>query len=218
MLGDYDTMSLADRGSTIAVISEAGVAPDATLVDLVEAIRAIPYGRSSDRTVDGMLREQRGTCSTKHLFLARVLTERFPDTEPVIVHRVYTLDRDRARELFGASVAAAVPDDGLVDVHRYLAITLGGRRVEIDATFSGPAWDGLSSLPLACGAGMDYQAGDDPEAEKQALEELHCNPAIREPFIAALSSTPRHSTLSEARTPRPRPRSPHRSSHSPPSG
>jgi hypothetical protein len=78
-----------------------------------------------------MLREHRGTCSTKHLFLARVLAERFPDTEPVIVHRVYTLDRSRARELFGASVAAAVPDEGRVDVHRYLAITLGGQRVDL---------------------------------------------------------------------------------------
>jgi hypothetical protein len=182
MLGDYDTMSLADRGSTSAVIGDAVGTPDATLVDLVEAVRAIPYGRPSDRTVDGMLREQRGTCSTKHLFLASVLTERFPDTEPVIVHRVYTLDRGHARELFGASVAAAVPDDGLVDVHRYLTVTLGGQRVEIDATFPGPAWDGLSSLPLACGAGMD---------EKRALEERHCDPEIRAPFIAALSSARR---------------------------
>ena len=140
------------------------------------------------------MREHRGTCSTKHLFLARVLAERFPDTEPVIVHRVYTLDRDRAREMFGAvgaAAAAAVPDDGLVDVHRYLAVTLGGQRVEIDATFPGPAWDGLSSLPLACGAGIDYPAGDDPDAEKRALEERHCDPAIREPFIATLSSARR---------------------------
>ncbi len=158
-------MSLADRGSTIAVIGDALGTPDATLVDLVEAVRAIPYGRPSDRTVDGMLCEQRGTCST--------------------------LDRARARELFGAAVAAAVPDDGLLDVHRYLTVTLGGQRVEIDATFPGPAWDGLSSLPLACGAGMDYQAGDDPDAEKRALEERHCDPEIREPFIAALSSARR---------------------------
>ncbi|MGP0102597.1 MAG: hypothetical protein ACLPUT_13390 [Solirubrobacteraceae bacterium] len=175
-----------DRVAT--TIDQAVIAPDATLVDLVEAIRAIPYGRPSERTVDAMLREQRGTCSTKHLFLARTLAERFPDTEPVIVHRVYALDRDRARELFGTAAAAAVPDEGLVDVHRYIAITLGGQRVEIDATFPGPAWDGLSSLPLACGAGTDYPAGDDPDKEKRALEEQHCDPAIREPFIAALSS------------------------------
>jgi hypothetical protein len=134
-----------------------------------------------------MLREHRGTCSTKHLFLARALTERFPETKPRIVHRVHALDHTRARELFGATAAAAVPDDGLVDVHRYLTITLNGKRIEIDATFPGPAWDGRSSLPLACGAGTDVPAGDDPDAEKRALEQQHCDPAIRESFIAALA-------------------------------
>ena len=67
-----------------------------------------------------MLRERRGTCSTKHLFLARTLAERFPETEPLIVHRVYQLDRTRAAELFGTAVAEVVPKDGLVNVHRYL--------------------------------------------------------------------------------------------------
>ena len=116
------------------------------------------------------------------------MAERFSETEPLIVHRVYTLDRARARELFGAAVAETVPASGLIDVHRYLAITLKGQRIEIDATFAGPAWDGRSSLPLACGPGRDYPAGEDPDAEKQALEARHCDPAIREPFIAALTA------------------------------
>jgi hypothetical protein len=134
-----------------------------------------------------MLRERRGTCSTKHLFLAEALAERFPETAPLIVHRVYTLDRARARELFGAIVADTVPEHGLVDVHRYITITLRGRRIVIDATFPGPAWDRQSPLPLPCGPGQDYPAGDDPDAEKRALEEQHCDPTIREPFIAALA-------------------------------
>jgi hypothetical protein len=159
----------------------------ASLVELVEAVRALPYGRPSDRTVAGMLREHRGTCSTKHLFLADVLAERFPETAPMIVHRVYTLDRARARDLFGAAVAERMPDRGLVDVHRYITIALDGQRIEIDATFPGPAWDGRSPLALACGPGQDYPAGDDPDAEKQALEQQHCDPAVREPFIAALA-------------------------------
>ncbi len=162
--------------------------PGSSLAELVEAVRALPYGRPSDRTVAGMLRERRGTCSTKHLFLARMLTERFPETEPLIVHRVYTLDRARARELFGAAVAETVPEDGLVDVHRYITIAMEERRIEIDATFPGPAWDGRSPLPLACGPGQDYPAGEEPDAEKQALQEQHCDPAVREPFIAALAS------------------------------
>jgi hypothetical protein len=54
------------------------------------------------------------------------------------------------------------------------------------ATFPGPEWDGRSALPLACGVGDDHPAGDDPDAEKRALEAEYCEPAVREPFIAAL--------------------------------
>jgi hypothetical protein len=134
-----------------------------------------------------MLRERRGTCSTKHLFLARALVERFPDTDPRIIHRVYRLDRARARELFGIDVANVVPDSGLTDVHRFLTLFLLGRRVELDATFAGEPWDGRSALPPACGPGTDYIAGEDPESEKRALESANCDPAVREPFIAALT-------------------------------
>ena len=181
------TMSQLRDAASIDVLG----CTDCSLFDLIEAVRALPYGRPSDRTVERMLRERRGTCSTKHLFLAQALQERFPETEPLIVHRVYTLDRVRARELFGAEAAEIVPASGLIDVHRYLTITLKGQRIEIDATFAGPAWDGRSSLPLACGPGRDYPAGEDPDAEKRALEARHCDPAIREPFIGALASIER---------------------------
>lgn len=176
--------------STLAGI-DLLLSPATSLTELVEAVRDLPYGRPSDRTVSAMVRERRGTCSTKHLFLAQALRERFPETEPLIVHSVYTLDRARARELFGAAVAEAIPASGLTDVHRYLTITLKGQRIEIDATFPGPAWDGRSSLPFACGPGRNYPAGENPDAEKRALEARHCDPVIREPFIAALESVER---------------------------
>lgn len=163
------------------------ISDSASLIELVEAVRSLDYGRPSDRSVDGMLREGRGTCSTKHLYLARALTERFPETQPQIVHRVYRLDRAKAAALFGSNVAALVPDAGVVDVHRYLRATIGGRRIVIDATFPGPAWDGRSSMTLACGPGRDYPAGEEPDLEKRALEAEHCDPAVREPFIASLS-------------------------------
>jgi catechol 2,3-dioxygenase-like lactoylglutathione lyase family enzyme len=162
---------------------------EASLVALVEAVRALPYGRPGDRTAEGMLRERRGTCSTKHLFLAQRLAERFPETEPLIVHRVYRLDHATAQRRYGEHVAQTVPkDNGLVDVHRYLTIRVDGQRVTIDATFPGPAWDGHSALQLACRPGDDYPAGCDPDAEKQALEAEHCDPAVRERFIAALTT------------------------------
>ena len=134
-----------------------------------------------------MLREGRGTCSTKHLFLAQVLAQRFPEARPRIIHRVYRLDRRRASKMFGDRVAEAVPEEGVVDVHRYLTAEVGGRRIVIDATFPGAPWDGCSPLPLACGPGADHPAGDDPDDEKRRLEAEHCDPALREPLIEALT-------------------------------
>jgi hypothetical protein len=160
----------------------------ASLIALVEAVRKIPYGRPSDRSVEGMLREQRGTCSTKHLYLAQQLAQQFPLARPQIMHRVYRLDRDCAEQLFGTRVAETIPPAGLVDVHRYLRITLDGRTVIIDATFPGEPWDGQSSMPLTCGAGTDIPCVGEADREKRDLEARHCDPAIREPFIAILTA------------------------------
>lgn len=170
-----------------AIADDPLLAPGASLVELVEAVRSLPYGRPSTRTVEGMLNERRGTCSTKHLFLASVLADRFPETQPQIVHRVYRVTRDRAAELFGSRAADTVPKQGVVDVHRYLTILLDGRRITLDATFPGPPWDGRSSLPLACTNGDDIPAGEHPDQEKRELEAHHCDPALREHFIAALA-------------------------------
>jgi len=175
--------------TTVANPQDPLLEANAPLVDLVEAVRALPYGRPSDRSVDGLLRERRGTCSTKHLFLAQALRERFPHTQPKIVHRVYRAEREQIRERYGDEVAAVVPEDGLVDVHRYLLIRVGGRQITLDVTFpGGEPWDGRSSLPLACGPGEDIAAGDNPDWDKRALEARYCTPAAREPFIAALTA------------------------------
>jgi hypothetical protein len=144
------------------------------LVELVESIRSLPYGRPSVRTVEGMLREGRGTRSTKHRFLFEQLRDRFPDTGPEIVHRVYT-----------------VQPQGIVDVHRYVLATVQGRRITLDVTFpSDEPWDGASPMPLACEPGEDHVAGPDPDAEKRALEDRFCDPAVREPYIASLAAKP----------------------------
>jgi hypothetical protein len=161
---------------------------NASLVEIVDAVRRLEYGRTSERTVEAMLRERRGTCSTKHLFLAGVLSERFPETDPQIVHRVYRLDGELAERLFGEAIARVLPADGLIDVHRFLTITLDGQRLTLDATFAGAPWDGRTSLPLACGRGDDFPAGDNPDDDKRALEEQHCDQVLRERFITALTT------------------------------
>lgn len=161
---------------------------ECSLVELVEAIRTLPFGRPSEPTVERMLLEARGTSAGKHLFLAQALARRFPSTEPALVHRVHRLDRARAQALFGAEIAATIPDGGLTDVHRYLTIALEGRRVELDVSVPGRPWDGRSPLALACGPGRDYPAGADPDAELLALERAHCDATARAPFLAALAA------------------------------
>ncbi len=161
---------------------------DSSLVELVEAVRALPVGVPSEPTVERALLEARGTSATKHLLLAQLLARRLPATEPALVHRVYRLDRARALELYGEAIAAAVPDEGLIDVHRYLTVALDGRRVSVDATVPGPPWDGRSPLEPVCGPGQDFPAGADPDADMRELEREYCDTAARAPFIAALAA------------------------------
>jgi len=84
--------------------------------------------------------------AAKHLLLAQELAARHPHTDPQIL---YQLDRVSAAERFGSRVAEAIPEEGLVDVHRYLTITVGGHRISLDATFPGVPWDGVAASVLA---------------------------------------------------------------------
>lgn len=169
---------------------KADLTGDATLQAVVDAVQAIPYGRPSVRTAEGVIESWRGTCSTKHALLMAILRERWPDVRPRPMHRVYRADKASVRERYGPGVAATIPENGLTDVHRYMVITLGNAEVTIDVTFPGDArWDGHSSMPLACGSGQDFPAGEDPDADKTALEAQYCDPGVREPFIAALAGT-----------------------------
>jgi hypothetical protein len=161
---------------------------ESSLVELVEAVRAMPYGLPSDRTVEGALLEARGTSAAKHMLLAQLLAKRLPETQPALVHRVYRLDRDRALDLFGAAIAATVPSEGLSDVHRYLTIVIGDQRISIDATLTGPAWDGRTSFEPVCGPGSDFVAGADPDTDMCTLEAEHCDATARAPFLEALAA------------------------------
>jgi hypothetical protein len=168
--------------------ARAGLPAGAPAASVVAAVQAIPYGRPAERTVHGVLAEWKGTCSTKHALLAALLAERWPELRPVLVHRVYRVDRATAQRQYGEVAASTVPAGGLTDVHRYLVITLDGARVTIDITFPGdPPWDGHGPMALACGPGRDVPAGADPHRAKAELERQFCDPRVREPFIAALS-------------------------------
>jgi hypothetical protein len=169
--------------------------PDCSLLELVEAMRALPVGLPTEPTAQSMLREARGTAADKHRFLADVIGRRFPQLEPRLMHRVYTLDRARAAQLYGQDVAAAVPRAGLTDVHTYLTLQLPRthisdlerRTLTLDVTVHGAPWDGSSPLPLACGPGDDRPAGADPDESLRLLVEEHCDPVERAALMRALA-------------------------------
>lgn len=168
-------------------IKRAGFPAQPSLWELVEGVRLIPYARPSERTADGVVEEWVGTCSTKHALLQELLASR-PVFELELVHRVYKVTPDQAEALFGEDAATLVPAEGIVDVHTYATVLVEGKRVRIDVTFpTAKVWDGRSDMDLACGEGTDYPAGDDPWALKEELVRKHCDSAVREPFIAALS-------------------------------
>ena len=169
-------------------LARAGLSGEPSLWELVEAVRAIPYGRPSARSPDGVVEEWVGTCSTKHALLAELLSER-PEFDLRLVHRVYHVTPSFAWERFGEAAARVVPEEGLVDVHTYATVLIEGRRVRIDVTFPSPViWGGRSDMSLACGEGDDVPASKDPWGQKASLVSENCDPAVREPFIAALSS------------------------------
>jgi hypothetical protein len=174
----------ADARAKLAALFDPAAGP----VVLVEAIRALPPGGQPGQTVEQMLREGRATNAARHLLLAQLLA-RVPDGEPAIVHRVHRLEPAIAAELYGPRVAAAVPADGMTDVHRYITVTLAGARLAVDASAPEPRWDGRSDLGPFCGPGRDVPVGADPDADLEALELEHCDPTARASFVAALAAT-----------------------------
>jgi hypothetical protein len=171
-----------------AFVGRSGLT-DPDLTSTVLALSRIPYGRPASPTAAGVVHDWRGTCSTKHLLLGELLGEHWPWTGVQLWHRVYRLTPDLARANWGPQVASAVPPGGLIDVHNYATLHLVGDPIALDVTFPVADWDGRSPIEVASGPGEDQPAGQDFMAEKQQLVAAYCDPATREPFIAALSAS-----------------------------
>lgn len=61
-----DTRAAADPALWTAFVRRAGLRDSCSITEVVNAVKAIPYGRPSKATAGGVVREWRGTCSTKH--------------------------------------------------------------------------------------------------------------------------------------------------------
>lgn len=163
----------------------AGLSRDHTLAELIEAIRAIPHGRPRERSGEAVVRDWRGTCSTKHDLLRRLR----PDLQLHFIHRMFLLTPEAARKHLGADVAEVVPEEGFLDVHTYATGMVGGRRTVIDVTFPGEPWDGQSDMQIPWGDGQDFEIGDEsPFESKDKLVEEHGDPEVRRRLIEAISS------------------------------
>jgi hypothetical protein len=130
-------------------LRRAGLPAEAGLEEVVAAVQAIPYGRPGERTAGGVLIDWVGTCSTKRALLAELIGERWPGLNPRLMHRVYRSDRAMVRERFGEAPAAAVPDEGLTDVHRYLIITRPPTATRGSGSRSSPPCGGRDDRPAA---------------------------------------------------------------------
>ena len=172
------------------LIERAALPADPSLAQVVDAVHRIPFGPPADRSARGTLEEWRGTCTTKHELLAAVLEHAWPETRPRLVHRIHLYTPEGARLRLGGDAAAAVPEGGVWDVHRYLVAEIGGERIVLDVTYpSTPGWDGATSMDVAAGEGPDHEAGPDADRELRVLEAAHCDPHSRESFLTALSAS-----------------------------
>jgi len=167
-------------------LSERGVVHVDGIAGLAVAISRIPYGRPSELTAEGVVADWRGTCSTKHLLLRTLAPVCETGASVDLIHRIYQVTAEEAEARWGPVVASTIPRGGLTDVHTYGRLRRAGSEVIVDVTFPIAPWDGHTPLPLACGPGEDLPAGDDLLAEKATLVAHHCDPVVREPFIAAL--------------------------------
>ena len=168
--------------------ARAGLDDHCSWIDVVNAVARIPYGRTPDSAPDDTVALWRGTCSSKHVLLRTLLAEGWPERPVRTWHRVFQVTRTLAAEVFGTRAAAAVPESGFVDVHTYLTVATGPEPLRVDVTFAPRMpWDGVDHMPLLCGEGFDVPGGRFPNRRKRELVALHCDPAVREPFIAALS-------------------------------
>lgn len=165
-------------------VERADLDDDHTLTDLVEAIRAIPHGRPRERSGEAVVRDWRGTCSTKHDLLKKLR----PDLDLQFVHRMFHLTPEAARERLGEDVAQVIPDEGFLDVHTYVRGIVNQRRTVIDVTFPGEPWDGRSDMQIPWGNGRDFEVDTgEPFASKDGLVEEHGDPQMRERLVEALS-------------------------------
>lgn len=97
--------------------------------ELFELVRDMPYARASSHEPETVIREWRGTCSTKHELLAALYAELG------ILSTIYACTQEIRLPEGAAPELAAWNGEPVIDVHNYLVLHESGGDRLIDATW-----------------------------------------------------------------------------------
>ncbi|GAA5532572.1 hypothetical protein [Deinococcus aluminii] len=136
--------------------------PAAPLPDLPEVfalVRDMPYARASTHDPAGIMREWRGTCSTKHELLAALLAERGVSSTLIACTQEITPPPGAPPELLALSGGQPV-----VDIHNYLTVHAPQGDMVVDATW--PLAAAQAGLPV----NPEWRWGEDQQLACTPLE------------------------------------------------
>ncbi|WP_034384199.1 hypothetical protein [Deinococcus sp. YIM 77859] len=136
--------------------------PQAPLPDIPEVfalVRDMPYARASTHDPAGIVREWRGTCSTKHELLAALLAERGVSSTVIACTQEITPPPGAPAELL--ALAGGRP---VVDVHNYLIVHAPQGDMVVDATWP------LSAAQAGLPVNAEWRWGEDQQLACTPLE------------------------------------------------
>lgn len=147
------------------------------VVAAFHAVRNLAYFSGPDRTPLAALRSGRGACTAKHILLRDLLRDLGREAEVEFV----ACDFARALPVHGtmpADLRAAIAAGGVRDVHCWVRLKDGDRRILVDATWPdalgrygfvlNDRWDGVADTRPAVADGVSLGTEEDVLAGKEA--------------------------------------------------
>ncbi len=121
----------ADISDFLASLGKVGQQPDA--VAIFHGVRRLPYHSSGDRSLSGILKSRKGSCSSKHLLLAALLNRVGVQAQVELVQGDFATPLRTAHGVPASFSEAA--KSGVRDIHNVVRAWLDGRPTVLDATW-----------------------------------------------------------------------------------
>lgn len=162
----------ADISDFLASLAKAGQEPD--IAEIFHGVRRLPYHSSGDRSLMGILKSKRGSCSSKHILLAALLNSVGVRAQVELVQGDFATPLRAARGIPVSFVEAA--RSGVRDIHNVVRAWLNGRPTVLDATWHddvkphrfrvNDAWEGEGDTEIA----VDVESFLGPAADVAAAK------------------------------------------------